>query len=122
MTRNRITVRGEGIELRGYIDAESGNEIERLFADDLDERAVIMVSPAEDDYNPFVSELPEGISEPDFPPDLNASREIIQSTAMHSTGVVDFFEQMAVLHYNQALVIRGERGRAERAEASGGNA
>lgn len=51
--RHRITVRGEGVELRGYIDADHLYQVERLFADDLDERAILVVSPAEDDYDPF---------------------------------------------------------------------
>ena len=54
MTRFRITVRGDGIELRGFVDADTLNQVERLFADDLEESgAVIIASPAAADYNPF---------------------------------------------------------------------
>lgn len=51
--RWRITVRGVGIELRGFIDADHLYEVERLFADDLNESAMLIVSPAESDWNPF---------------------------------------------------------------------
>lgn len=156
--RHRITVRGEGIELRGRIDAESGNEIERLFADDLGERAMIVASIADDNWDPFgpplheiadlisevreaefptaeLSELanvladaterliysPRGpISEPQDPPTIDMSREIVSNIALNATGAVDFMEQIAHLHYSQAVVIRGERGRAEQAEALNG--
>ena len=50
MTRFRITVRGEGVELRGYIDSE---EALHQIAGALGNRVVVVASPASDDYNPF---------------------------------------------------------------------
>lgn len=60
------------------------------------------------------------ISEPHDPPTVNASREVIANIALTAEGAADFMEQIAQLHYSQALVIRGERGRAEQAEALNG--
>lgn len=108
--RLRTTVRGEGIELRGYATVESMNELERLFADDLDERAVIIASIASDDYDPF------RISQPDHEPTIISSTELIQSIWGSSKSPEDFLAMMASLHYQQAYVIRGERFRAEIAE------
>lgn len=54
--RFRITVRGDGVELRGYVERDSLNQVERLFADDLQEDATLIVSRADDDYNPFLDE------------------------------------------------------------------
>lgn len=111
MTRFRITVRGEGIELRGRIDADSPNEIERLFADDLDERAIIIASPAADDYDPFA------ITEPDRPPTIESSRELIRDIMGQNVDAGQVIEYLAALHHQQAYVIRGERRRADQAES-----
>ena len=110
MSRVRITARGEKVELRGYMDVDSLNEVGRFFADDVDERAVIVVSEAPDDYDPF------GISEPSHPPTPDASIDIIRGMWEASEGPEEFLTNMSMLHYGQANVIRGERGRAERAE------
>jgi hypothetical protein len=52
--RSRITVRGEGVELRGYIDGE----IDRLgdFAKAMEGIGLVLASPAEDDFDPFREE------------------------------------------------------------------
>ena len=49
--RTRVTLRDEGMELRGYVTVESMAELQ-LFAASLAPMQVI-VSPAEDDYDPF---------------------------------------------------------------------
>ncbi len=50
--RHRITVRGEGIELRGYCDNdELIVKLAECFKEG--EGAVIIVSPADEHYNPF---------------------------------------------------------------------
>jgi hypothetical protein len=51
--RWRITVRGEGVELRGYV----GSVVEATeLADNVKDLGwVVMASPAEDDYDPFAS-------------------------------------------------------------------
>jgi len=52
--RFRITVRGDDIELRGYIDGEV--ELRRFaaaLADEFGTNPMIAYSPADDDYNPF---------------------------------------------------------------------
>jgi len=50
--RWRITVRGEGTELRGYF-----NQMDDLeeFARVMEPFGIVMASPAEDDYDPFAS-------------------------------------------------------------------
>lgn len=49
--RFRITVRDEGLELRGYVTVDSQEEL-KIAAASLFPLQVI-ASPAEDDYNPF---------------------------------------------------------------------
>lgn len=51
--RFRVTVRGDGIELRGYIDGvQHLNSVARA-TQDLDQPVVVVASPAPEDYNPF---------------------------------------------------------------------
>lgn len=52
--RFRITVRGEGVELRGYIDSAVGDGSAALnrFAEHMKPN-VVVASPAEGDYDPF---------------------------------------------------------------------
>lgn len=54
--RIRITVRGEGTELRGYLDMGflgEGDADLRAFAKAMQPFGVVIASPADDDYNPF---------------------------------------------------------------------
>lgn len=56
--RYRVTVRGDGVELRGYIDSAKWN-IEGTaddFSDAMKPFGLVMVSPADDDYDPFKEE------------------------------------------------------------------
>lgn len=48
--RSRVTIRGEGVELRGYVD-----EAARLvaLAEAMRPFGLVIASPAEDDYDPF---------------------------------------------------------------------
>lgn len=50
--RYRITVRGHGIELRGYLDAYDPNTLAR-FGTMMEPFGMIIASPAEADYDPF---------------------------------------------------------------------
>lgn len=52
--RFRVTVRGEGVELRGFIERDETYQLMRLFADDIgDEGVLVIASEADADYNPF---------------------------------------------------------------------
>lgn len=58
--RYKITVRGDNIELRGYID---GDEALRQFSNALDPNyqskgidAIIILTPVDEHYNPFALE------------------------------------------------------------------
>lgn len=109
MSRFRITVRGVDIELRGYIDGIANVHI---FAKEVDDMGLdVIASDATDDYNPFQ------ISEPDYPPTLESSIDVMTGFfEQYGTDVVALIEHLATVHQAQAIVIRGERGRAERAE------
>jgi hypothetical protein len=50
--RYRITVRGDGVELRGFMDAEPKDFY--AFAEAMEPYGLVVGSPADDDYNPFV--------------------------------------------------------------------
>jgi hypothetical protein len=50
--RWRITVRNDGTELRGYLEAETGEVLE-AFAAAMEPFGIVLASPADDDYNPF---------------------------------------------------------------------
>jgi hypothetical protein len=58
VTRYRITVRGTGIELRGYIDGgvDRLNQFARALATMDPQDPMIAASPAEPDYDPFWDE------------------------------------------------------------------
>jgi hypothetical protein len=54
----RITVRGDGIELRGYLGEvllQSATERLTAFAEAMKPYGLVVASVAEDDYNPFVN-------------------------------------------------------------------
>lgn len=108
MTRMRITVRGDGTELRGYATMEA---LVSLTSPPGEQPYIVTASPADDDYNPFA------ISEPENPPTLEKSIDVLTDIAKESSNLVEVIERFAAIHYGQAMVIRGERGRAERAEA-----
>jgi hypothetical protein len=106
MTRFKVTVRGDGVELRGYVD----NYLPGI-ARVMEPYGVVVASEASDDYNPF------GITEPDYPPSLENSIDVLTGIAASSAGIVSLIENFASLHYGQAMVIRGERFQREQAEA-----
>jgi hypothetical protein len=100
------------IELRGYVDGSANLGI---LADAVKPMGVVvMASPAADDYNPFV------ISEPENPPTIEKSLEIIQGFFDQADAVGanedELVRALAELHFGQALVIRGERGQREYSE------
>jgi hypothetical protein len=105
--RHKVTVRGTDIELRGYIDGEATL---RVTAKVMEGVGLVIASPAEDDFDPFA------ISEPDYPPTLDASADIVQAMWDSKESVGEFLARVSYMHFMQANVIRGERGRAERAE------
>jgi hypothetical protein len=106
--RYKITVRGTDMELRGYLDGEATL---RVTAKVMEGIGLVIASPAEDDYNPFA------ITEPDYPPTPERSYAVITEMYADSTDINNFMERLAVLHFGQANVIRGERYLRERAEA-----
>lgn len=56
MSRWRITVRGEGTELRGYVEFNNepdGPDDLEYFAAVMKPFGLVMASPADDDYDPF---------------------------------------------------------------------
>lgn len=106
--RFKITIRGNGVELRGYIDGEHADL--NAFAGAV-KPWMVVASPAADDFNPF------GITEPEHPPTLEASIDILTGIAASSGNMVEVIENFAALHFGQANVIRGERYQREQAEA-----
>jgi hypothetical protein len=107
--RFRITIRGEGIELRGYVDGDP---------EDLDALArmcdpwLVVASVAPDDYDPFA------ISDPGDPPTRRQSLSLIQHMWDEDTASPEkFVSDVAMLHFAQAVVIRQERALREKAEA-----
>jgi hypothetical protein len=111
--RFRITVRGDGIELRGYIDGPEGNEYKPVsdLSDALDPFGMVIASVAADNYDPF------RISEPEYPPTIEASREVIRSIMGSDVDAGTIMNILATLHLSQAEVIRQERALREKAEA-----
>jgi hypothetical protein len=53
--RWRITVRGEGIELRGYLDDTEWIPALQEFSEVMKPFGMVVASPAEEDYDPFAS-------------------------------------------------------------------
>ena len=53
--RYRITVRGEGVELRGYVEFEDRYALSTLgdFANDMKPYGIVVASIVDNDYNPF---------------------------------------------------------------------
>jgi hypothetical protein len=108
MTRYKITVRGTDIELRGYLDGEATL---RVTAKVMEGIGLVIASPAEDDFDPFA------ITEPEYPPTPERSYAVITEMYADSTDINNFMETLAMLHFGQANVIRGERYLREQAEA-----
>lgn len=109
MTRYRITLRGVDVELRGYVD---GSANLRIIADAVDPMGLMVVaSEADDDFNPFA------ISQPEYPPTVEMSREVIERAFQGKFTIDDVQEELAKIHFMQALVIRGERHLREMVEA-----
>jgi hypothetical protein len=99
--RFRLTVRGLALELRGYMDQGIDEDQPTLqqFAEAMTPFGIVAASPAPVDYDPFA------ISEPDNPPTPEKSREVIE-----------VITELAMVHFMQAQVIRGERATREQAE------
>jgi hypothetical protein len=108
MTRYKITVRGTDIELRGYLDGEGTL---RLTAKSLEGIGLVVASEAPDGWNPFA------ITEPDYPPSLEKSIDVLTGIGASADSIVDLIEKFAAIHFGQAQVIRGERYLREQAEA-----
>lgn len=106
MGRHKITIRGTDLELRGYID---GDATLRVTAKVMEGIGLVIASPAEDDYDPF------GITYPEHPPTLEASREVILGL-LEGVDAATFIDRVATLHFGQATVIRNERHLHETAE------
>lgn len=112
MTRYRITVRGMGVELRGYTDTNLDEDQPTLadFAKAMEPFGVVVASVADPSYNPFE------IDQPDHPPTPQASIDIIRGYWETFDQTEEFLSQIAMLHFAQANVIRGERGARVAAE------
>jgi hypothetical protein len=108
VSRYKVTVRGTDIELRGYVD---GDATLRLTAKSLEGLGLVIASPAPAGFNPFA------ITEPDYPPTLENSIDVLTGIGATADGIVDLIEKFAALHFAQAIVIRNERYLREQAEA-----
>jgi hypothetical protein len=53
--RYKITVRGQGVELRGRFDEPTDEDAStlRYFAEQMEPFGIVVASPAEDDFDPF---------------------------------------------------------------------
>jgi len=102
--KHRVTVRGHGLELRGFIDSEQTDLVE--FSNALNGFGLVIASPMEPMVEPF-----------DGQPDLEGSRAKIMEFLADVPDAPTFIERVVHLHFMQAMVIRGERDRAERAES-----
>jgi hypothetical protein len=111
--RFRITVRGLGVELRGRFDQLTDEDAPTLadFADAMEPFGMVVASPASDDSDSF------GITEPENPPSLEKSRDIIGAMMENASNPADLLDMLATIHCGQAVVIRGERYQREKAEA-----
>lgn len=99
MSRARITVRGEGLEFRGFMPNKRLPE----FAAIMRPFGMVIASPIRD-------------HEPMDDPTLAASMERVEDIHSTAEGEVAFRAEMATLHYMQAMVIRGERDQREYVE------
>jgi hypothetical protein len=114
----RITVRGEGLELRGYLTALTPGFLPD-FADAMEPYGIVVASTVDSTYDPFREGWETGlISEPQHPPTIEASTEHIERLIDLADGDMHaLLEMLANLHLAQARVIRGERYLREQAEA-----
>jgi len=108
VSRFRVTIRGDGTEIRGYATIEA---MASLTSPPGEQPYMVIASPAEDDFDPFA------ITEPDYPPTPERSFAVITELYADSENIVDFMERLSVIHFGQANVIRGESYLRERAEA-----
>lgn len=106
--RFRITIRGEGVEVRGYVDGDM-SDLELLAS--VAAPWQVIASPAPADFDPF------RISEPDQPPTLEASQSVIESIFNDAPNDEFAHQMLATIHQMQAVVIRQERALREKAEA-----
>lgn len=103
--RHRITVRADNVELRGYINTESNEELVE-FSQNMAPVGVVIASAADPDYDPFA---------PSLELSLNTIIGLIQNNGIQDTEALVM--HMAGVHYMQAQVIQGERRQKEEAQA-----
>lgn len=108
--RFKLTIRGEGFEVRGYIDADHEARLVDL-SNAVKPFGLVIASIAPDYYQPF------GITDPDNPPTPAMSTEQIKAIRAECEDEESFITRIAWLHFSQASVIRGERFRYEQAES-----
>lgn len=95
----RVTIRGDETEIRGFIPTASLP----AFSAAMEPFGIVMASPMGDPAELFNPSLATSI----------AHVEKLRDTAFDEAA---FIAEVATLHYLQAMVIRGERDRAETAE------
>lgn len=95
----RVTIRGEDTEIRGFLPTASLP----AFAAAMEPFGIVMASPLGG---------PSELSNPSLATSI-AHVESLRDTAFDEAA---FIAEVATLHYLQAMVIRGERDRAEAAE------
>ena len=107
MKRYRITVRGLGLELRGYMDQglDEGQPSLAYFAEQMEPFGVVVASEAPSDLAPHD---PDGDA-----PTPEKSVEVMRQKAAESASIEQFIMEAAWLHFMQAMVIRGERDQRE---------
>lgn len=100
--RYRITVRGLGLDLRGFMDQRLDEDQPTLtdLADAMKPFGLVMASPMEG--KPFEGQ-----------PSMEQSIDVVQGVVASADDLVAAIEGMAMLHYGQAMVIRGERDERE---------
>lgn len=105
MNRFRITVRGQGVELRGYLDSnlDDPNRALERFAEHMKPN-VVMASPAEDDYDPF------GEAEDKDLDDL--IEEYLETGLFRDSNIPEVNALLA--KFRSALLALGAREQAER--------
>lgn len=109
---HRITVRGDGTELRGqYSESRTGIPLQQ-FSYDMAKYGMVIASQSPGDVDMFA------ITDPDNPPSFEKSRELIEAWFEQAGDAKDeLLDHLANVHSNQAAVIRGERHRGDTAES-----
>ena len=106
MTTFRITVRGDGTELRGYLRDEGGENL-ALLSEQMKPLGVVIAS----ELDAGTTSLPITND-----PSPETSYSIITGLLEQANGnPAEFIATVAHMHYMQAMVIRGERDEKEEA-------